>query len=58
MNKPPFVNLYDICGIIMLVLFMSIILATLGSKSITWGVVGVVTVLFGGAIFFAKKGAP
>lgn len=58
MNREPFVNLFDIAGILMLCVFISALLAALGSKLITWGVVVVIVVLFVAAVFFAKRGAP
>jgi len=42
----------------MICLFICIAFALLGSRLVTWSVVLVVGVLFVGAIYFAKKGAP
>lgn len=56
-NKPPFVNLFDICGILMISLFFFIFLAALGSKHVTWDAVAVVAIVFAAAIFFAKAGS-
>jgi hypothetical protein len=58
MNREPFVNLFDVAGILMLCIVIAAVLAALGSKSITWGVVAVIGLVFAGAIYFAKRGAP
>jgi hypothetical protein len=42
----------------MLSVVIAAVLAALGSKLITWGVVVVIGVVFAGAVFFAKRGAP
>ena len=57
MKKEPFVNLFDIAGILMICIVISVVLAALGSKLITWGVVVVIAALFGAAVHFAKKGS-
>lgn len=57
-NRPPFVNLVDVAGIIMLCIILCAFLALLGSKLITIKVIAVLCILFAGAIFFAKRGAP
>ena len=56
--KPPFINLFDVAGILMLCVVIAAVLAALGSKLITWGVVVVIVVLFVSAVAFAKWGAP
>ena len=56
--KPPFVNLSDIAGILMIVLAQAIILAALGSSLISWKFVVLTGVLFYATIYFAKKGTP
>ncbi len=58
MNKEPFVNLFDVAGILMLCIVIAAVLAALGSKLITWGVVVVIGMVFAGAVIFAKKGSP
>ena len=58
MKREPFVNLSDVAGILMLCILIAAVLAALGSKLITWGVVAVIGVVFAGAVFFAKQGAP
>lgn len=58
MSREPFINLFDVAGILMTCVFIAAVLAALGSKSITWGVVVVIGVVFAGAVFFAKRGAP
>jgi hypothetical protein len=58
MSRPPFINMFDVAGILMLALFFFIFLAALGSKHVTWNAVAVVAIVFGAAIFFAKRGAP
>lgn len=55
-NREPFVNLFDMAGILMLVVIIAAVLALFGSKTITWGVVAVFACLFFGAVFIAKKG--
>lgn len=57
MKREPFVNLFDVAGILMLCIFIAAVLAALGSKLITWGVVLVICVLFVAAVVFAKWGA-
>lgn len=57
MNQEPFVNLFDIAGILMLCIVIAALLAVLGSKLITWSVVLVICVLFVAAVIFAKRGA-
>ena len=56
-NKPPFVNLVDIAGILMLCIILCIVLAVLGSKLVTWSVVLVLCIIFAAAVFFGKRGA-
>lgn len=55
-SNEPFVNLFDMAGILMIVVVIAAVLALLGSKTITWGVVVVLGLLFFGAIQIAKKG--
>jgi len=57
MNREPFVNLFDVAGILMLCVVIAAVLAGLGSKLITWGVVAVIAVMFVAAVFFGKWGA-
>ena len=56
MSREPFVNLFDVAGILMLCIVISAALAALGSKLITWGVVVVIGFVFAGAVYFAKRG--
>lgn len=58
MNRPPFINLVDVAGIIMICIMLCALLAVLGSKLITPGVLVVLGILFAGAIVCAKWGAP
>ncbi len=57
MSREPFVNLFDVAGILMICIVIAAVLAALGSKSITWGVVVVIGVVFFGAVHFAKRGS-
>lgn len=56
--KEPFINLFDVAGILMLCIVIAALLAVLGSKLITWSVVLVICVLFVATVVFAKRGAP
>ena len=54
--KPPFINLFDIAGILMLVVILAIPLWLLGSRSITGGTILLLIVLFVGVVILARKG--
>lgn len=57
MSKPPFVNIYDIAGCVMLTVLICTPLWLLGSRSINTTTMLFLAVLFVGIVFIAKLGS-
>jgi len=56
-DDDPFITLFDIAGIVMLVGFFCVPLVLLGSRLFGFSDLVVLTVLFYGAYFFAERGS-